>query len=91
MDYTVTIYSNRLYELDSVLEKDINTTIYEFSKAMYSSYNRHFLKEFNETEFVNKYGTESLHMLTKKSSGFDTYYTNGVERRAKGFVDLVKS
>ena len=29
MDYTVTIYSNRLYELDSVLEKDINTTIYE--------------------------------------------------------------
>ena len=90
MDYTVTIYSNRLYELDSVLEKDINTTIYEFSKAMYSSYNRHFLKEFNETEFVNKYGTESLHMLTKKSSGFDTYYTNGVERRAKGFVDSSK-
>ena len=46
MDYTVTIFSNRIYELNSTLEKDINNTIYIFSGELYSSYNRHFLKEF---------------------------------------------
>ena len=71
MDYTTTIFSNRLYELNSVVEKDINDIIYKFSSAVYSSYERHFLKEFQEDEFYKKYGSkDSLHMLTKKSSGF---------------------
>ena len=91
MDYTTTIFSNRLYELNSVVEKDINDIIYKFSSAVYSSYERHFLKEFQEDEFYKKYGSkDSLHMLTKKSSGFNTYYTNGVERKVKGLIDSQK-
>ena len=38
MDYTTTIFSNRLYELNSVVEKDINDIIYKFSSAVYSSF-----------------------------------------------------
>ena len=91
MDYTITIFSNRLYELNPILEKNINHTISKFSSAVYSSYNRHFLKEFKKDDFNKKYGDkDSIHMLTKKSSGFNTYYTNGVERRVKGFIDSQK-
>ena len=91
MDYTITIFSNRLYDLNPIVEKNINHTIFKFSSAVYSSYNRHFLKEFKANDFNKKYGEKnSLHLLTKKSSGFNSYYTNGVERRVKGFIDSQK-
>ena len=90
MDYTVTIFSNRIYDMDPNLEKEIYNSIYLFSKELYSSYNRHFLCEFDNQEFVNKYGDKSLHVLTKNKSGFNNYYTNAVERRAKGMVDSQK-
>ena len=91
MDYTTTIFSNRLYELNPVVEKEINDTIYKFSSAVYSSYERHFLKEYNEEEFNKKYGTkDSFHMLTKNSTGFDTYYSNSVESKAKGYISSQK-
>ena len=86
MDYTTTMFSNRLYELESVVEQDINDTIFKFSSAVYSSYERHFLKEYNEEEFHNKYGDKSLHLLTKDFANFDTYYTNGVEQKVRGYI-----
>ena len=66
MDYTITIFSNRLYDLNPIVEKNINNTISKFSSAVYSSYNRHFLKEFKANDFNKKYGEKnSLHMLKK--------------------------
>ena len=55
MDYTVTIYSNRMYEqdLNIVTIKQIETAILQFTKEVHSAYNCAFLYSFDSNQFVN--------------------------------------
>ena len=93
MDYTVTIYSDRMYEqdLNIVTIKQIETAILQFTKEVHSAYNRAFLYSFDSNQFVKKYGDkDSLYKLTQQHSGFNCYYINSVNQLAKGKIDSQK-
>ena len=93
MDYTVTIYSDRMYEqdLNIVTIKQIETAILQFTKEVHSAYNRAFLYSFDSNQFVKKYGDkDSLYKLTQQHSRFNCYYINSVNQLAKGKIDSQK-
>ena len=93
MDYTVTIYSDRMYvqDLNIITIKQIETAILQFTKEVHSAYNRAFLYSFDSNQFVKKYGDkDSLYKLTQQHSRFNCYYINSVNQLAKGKIDSQK-
>ena len=84
MDYIITTFSNRVYDLDKELKEAIDRTTIAFCRGVYGSYNDHFLKKHNENAFKEKYGDTSLHLITKQKVGCDTYYANSITQEAKG-------
>ena len=84
MDYTITTFSNRMYQLNPELKEAIDQTMIAFCRGVYSSYNDHFLKKHNPNAFQEKYGELSLHLITKQRVNCDTYYANSITQEAKG-------
>lgn len=87
--YTNTIYSNRFYkdEYPFLLNRfnEIDTTIIQFNRMLFHTYNLLFLeikdKQLYEKK-INKYG--SLHLYVKNTFHIDDYYANSIIRLAKG-------
>ena len=54
MDYIVTIYSDRMYNLEPDICDTIDKTLYIFNRARLSSYNMAFLKETDPLTYALK-------------------------------------
>ena len=87
---TITIESNRFYHLSDETKEAIDKTIASFNRAVYSSYNLHFLKDTDSESFKSKYKDKSLHMIIKQKYEFDDYYSNSVTQLAKGKLNSQK-
>lgn len=87
--YTNTIYSNRFYkdEYPFLLNifNEIDTTIIQFNRMLFHTYNLLFLeikdKQLYEKK-INNYN--SLHLYVKNTFHIDDYYANSIIRLAKG-------
>ena len=84
MNYTITTYSNRMYDLNSDIKEAIDKTTVAFCRGVYSSYNDHFSKKYDAEAFNKKHGDTSLHLINKKRINCDTYYANSITQEAKG-------
>ena len=65
MGYIVTIYSDRMYNLESNIKDVIDKTSYSFNRARLSSYNLVFLKECEPLSYALKYSNKSIYNIVK--------------------------
>ena len=84
MDYIVTIYSDRMYNLDHYIKNIIDKTLYIFNRARLSSYNMAFLKETAPLTYALKYDDKSIYNIIKEKYKMDTYYTNSAVNEGVG-------
>ena len=84
MDYIVTIYSDRMYNLEPDICDTIDKTLYIFNRAKLSSYNMAFLKEIDPLTYALKYGNKSIYNIIKEKYKMDTYYTNSAVNEGVG-------
>lgn len=86
---TITIGSERYYDLNENQINSINNSISIFNRAIFSAYNLFFLKEINEELFNSKYD-KSIHMHIKDKYGLNDYYANSAVQLAKGKLSSQK-
>lgn len=84
MDYIVTIYSDRMYNLESNIKDVIDKTSYSFNRARLSAYNLAFLKECDPISYALKYGDKSIYNIIKDKYKMDTYHTNSAVNEGVG-------
>lgn len=84
MDYIVTIYSDRMYNLEPDIRDTIDKTSYSFNRAKLSAYNLAFLKECAPISYALKYGDKSIYNIIKDKYEMDTYHTNSAVNEGVG-------
>lgn len=84
MDYIVTIYSDRMYNLDHYIKNIIDKTLYIFNRARLSSYNMAFLKETDPLTYALKYDDKSIYNIIKEKYKMDTYHINSAVNEGVG-------
>ena len=87
--YTVTTFSNRLYDLDKHTQEVCMATIKDFNSIKYHVYNLLFLEQNDKAKYdaVVPVGV-SIHMYTKNKFKLNTYYTNSIVNEAKAMLNL---
>lgn len=93
--YQVTIFSNRLYVDENILDTDIingiEDTIHNYNTAKFSYYNLAFIKDINKSRYEDILSRNSPHMYIKYKYGISDYYANSIKNLVDGEIKSQKS
>ena len=89
--YTITTFSNRIYENENTIfdnhKLNIDNTIVNFNKYLFSIYNLVFLELKNKQKYDAILNGLSLHKFVKQKCEVNDYYANSLIQLAKGKLD----
>lgn len=93
--YTITTYSNRIYDNQNILNNveiaQISNTIEKFNLIKFHAYNLALIKELNEDKYNAILNDKSFHMYLKTEFELTDYYTGSIVRVVEGMVKSQKT